>query len=90
MSSKPYPEGVAQLLLAARSVRELDAEQSRLATVIEQSQKQLEVIRASRYLNAQNITKLLTSMDCASNHNYGWELRIVWLMAELCEQAKAT
>jgi hypothetical protein len=72
-------------------VREMDAEANRLRKVIADSTGKLEAVRASRLRNAESIVKLLHAMDCAANHNTGWEARIVMLMAELTEHAaKAT
>ncbi len=87
MSGKPNPNQIGELRQAAALVREQDIEAARLQAVIAESQKKLEAVKESRGRNAEQVVKLLTVMDCASSGNFGWEARIVWLMAELTEQA---
>lgn len=90
MSGKPNPTQIGQLRHCAAMVREFDNEIERLRDLIANSTKQLEDIQASRAVNAEKIVKLLDAMDCQSSGNFGYEGRIVWLLAELVDQARAT
>lgn len=88
MSGHPYPQGVAEIVQSANMINELDAEDERLTNLINESKAALEKVRASRSSNAEKVHKLITKMDCAAMGNYGWEVRVVNLMAMIVEEAK--
>lgn len=88
MSSKPSPAGVADLLKAARDLRDSEARIANLRTTIENLTFKLSEEQDIAAKAADAITTQLHAMDCASNHNFGWEGRIRYMLAELVDQAE--
>ncbi len=88
MSSKPNPNQAGELRQCAATVREMDVSIIALRAQIATAQASLDKAVTCRDRNAARVVELLRLMDCAANHNTGWEGRITWLLSELVEQAE--
>lgn len=83
MSGLPSEEGVEALRQAAARVRELDIEANRLRPIIKDNTERLHAAEHERDKQAEAVLDGLRKMDVASNHNIGWERRVVWFLSEL-------
>lgn len=88
MSSKPSVSGVADLLKAAQDLRIAETHIARESAQLVALRASLEKHQADRVAAASAITKQLAAMDCASDGNFGWEGRIVYMLGELVDQAQ--
>lgn len=88
MSSKPSPSGVADLLKAARDMRDSEQRIDDIRLQIEKLTTMLSEQQDIRAKAADAVTKQLHAMDCATSGNFGWEGRIRYMLAELVDQAE--
>lgn len=83
MSSKPSPEGVAELLEQLAKLEELGEEIRKIESLLPRLRTAKE-----EYAQAHRaVTDQLVAMDVTSNSNAGWPARVVWFLAELRRQA---
>lgn len=88
MSGKPYPEGVGNLRETLTRIRELEEEAARLNREVAERNARLKAIDEEYTRCIAAVTESMAKMDVASNHNAGWERRVVWFLAELNKQAE--
>src|SRR5687767_11897767 len=79
MSSKPSPDGVAKLRELATLKRNLENEMESLRPTIKRWNEIPNQIKAAD----KEIIKQLENMDCRSSGNFGYEGRVLWMLAEL-------
>jgi hypothetical protein len=82
MSSKPYPEGVTEVVKLLDEVEALNAEEEVLRPMVErfkEVQTRIETLR-------RQLPELLRSMDLEATEHFGWEGRMSWFLAEMRRQ----
>ncbi len=82
MSSKPHPEGVAEVIKLLTEVDALNAEAANLRSMaarLKEVEARVETLR-------RRLPELLRKMDVESPGNFGWESRMEWFLAEMRRQ----
>lgn len=88
MSSVPSGEGVAILREAAATAHVKAEEEVRLRQQIEELSEKLNAVVEAKSKARRCVIEQLRKMDCASNSNFGWEGRIIWMLGEMAVQAE--
>ncbi len=82
MSSKPHPEGVAEVVKLMRNVEVLQAEARELRPKVERLKEVERLIEE----DCAKLEPLMRSMDVESPGNWGWSSRFGWFLAEFRRQ----
>ena len=86
MSGKPNDEQIAELHRHLTKLIDLREKRAFHQATIRTSEMHLAEINAGINEAHKESVRLVTSMDCMAQGNYGWEARIVNLMAGLIDQ----
>lgn len=84
MSGKPSSAGATKLIELLDQLRDCDLE----IEALERSVARLKQERELRATVAREAHELVEKMDVASEGNYGYGLRTLWLVAEVIRQVR--
>ncbi len=85
MSSKPYPDGVREVIALLAEIESLAAE----ATQLRPQVARLKEVEEQAQIAGRKLQPLLRSMDVEAPGNWGWERRMAWFLAEMRRQLLA-